>query len=42
MGKPPRKAEIGETFLDIFDKDKETLIKLGIDENDIPLIRDLV
>ena len=31
-----------ETFLDMFDKDKETLIKLGIDENDIPLIRDLV
>ena len=31
-----------ETFLDMFDKDKETFIKLGIDENDIPLIRDLV
>lgn len=31
-----------ETFLDMFDKDKETLIKLGINEKDIPLIRDLV
>lgn len=37
-------AESGsrDTFLEMFDKDKETLIKLGIDEKDLPLIRDLV
>ena len=41
-GKAASESGNRETFLDIFDKDKETLIKLGIDENDIPLIRDLV
>ena len=41
-GKAASESGHRETFLDIFDKDKETLIKLGIDENDIPLIRDLV
>lgn len=41
-GKAASESGNQETFLDIFDKDKETLIKLGIDENDIPLIRDLV
>ena len=41
-GKAASESGNRETFLDMFDKDKETLIKLGIDENDIPLIRDLV
>ena len=41
-GKATSESGNRETFLDMFDKDKETLIKLGIDENDIPLIRDLV
>ena len=41
-GKAASESGNRETFLDIFNKDKETLIKLGIDENDIPLIRDLV
>ena len=37
-GKAASESGNRETFLDMFDKDKE----LGIDENDIPLIRDLV
>ena len=41
-GKAASESGNRETFLDMFDKDKETLIKLGIDKNDIPLIRDLV
>lgn len=41
-GKAASESGNRETFLEMFDKDKETLIKLGIDENDIPLIRDLV
>ena len=41
-GKAASESGNRETFLDMFDKDKETLIKLGIDENDIPLLRDLV
>ena len=41
-GKAASESGNRETFLDMFDKDKETLIKMGIDENDIPLIRDLV
>ena len=41
-GKAASESGNRETFLDMFDKDKETLIKLGIDESDIPLIRDLV
>ena len=41
-GKAASESGNRETFLDMFDKDKETLIKLGIDEKDIPLIRDLV
>lgn len=31
-----------EAFLEIFNKDKDTLIKQGIDEKDIPLILDLI
>lgn len=31
-----------ETFLDMFDKDKEILVNLGIDEKDLPLIKDLI
>lgn len=31
-----------ETFLEMFDKDRETLIKQGIDEKDIPLLLDLI
>lgn len=41
-GKATSESGNRETFLDMFDKDKETLIKLGINEKDIPLIRDLV
>ena len=41
-GKAASESGNRETFLEMFDKDKETLIKLGIDKNDIPLIRDLV
>ncbi len=41
-GKAAAESGNRETFLEMFDKDKETLIKLGIDGNDIPLIRDLV
>ena len=41
-GEATSKSGSRETFLEMFDKDKETLIKLGIDEKDIPLIRDLV
>ena len=41
-GKAASESGNREPFLDMFDKDKDTLIKLGIDENDIPLIRDLV
>ena len=31
-----------ETFLEMFDKDKKTLIKQGIDEKDMPLMLDLI
>lgn len=41
-GKATSESGNREAFLDMFDKDKETLIKLGINEKDIPLIRDLV
>ena len=41
-GKAASESGNRETFLDMFDKDKETLSELGSDENDIPLIRDLV
>ena len=39
-GKATSESGNRETFLEMFDKDKEMLIKLGVDENDIPLIRD--
>lgn len=39
-GKATSESGNRETFLEMFDKDKEMLIKLGIDEKDIPLIRD--
>lgn len=41
-GKAVTEAGSRETFLEMFDKDKETLIKQGIDEKDIPLMLDLV
>ena len=31
-----------ETFLEMFSKDKETLIKQGIEEKEIPLMLDLI
>ena len=40
-GKATSESGNRETFLEMFDKDKEMLIKLGVDEKDIPLIRDL-
>ena len=40
-GKATAESGNREVFLEMFNKDKETLIKLGIDEKDIPLIRDL-
>ena len=40
-GKAAAESGSRNTFLEMFDKDKETLIRLGIDEKDIPLIRDL-
>ena len=39
-GKATSESGNRETFLEMFDKDKEMLIKLGVDEKDIPLIRD--
>ncbi len=41
-GKANSESGNRETFLVMFDKDIETLIILGINEKDIPLIRDLV
>ncbi|MCD8182655.1 MAG: tetratricopeptide repeat protein [Bacteroides sp.] len=41
-GKASAESSSLETFLDMFDKDKETLVRQGIDERDIPLIKDLI
>lgn len=40
-GKATAESGSRETFLEMFDKDRDTLIRLGIDEKDLPLIRDL-
>lgn len=41
-GKAAAESGSKETFLEIFEKDKEMLIKQGIDEKDMPLMMDLV